>query len=92
MVTALDIVPGSQGKAYLVGTAQCDIWKAAEGRPADMAMFGHSATLLSVTANPRSDFAHVFATISEANRVAVWSAASKQVWSHCDGMPWHSGI
>ena len=57
-----------------------------------MAMFGHSATLLSVTANPRSNFAHVFATISEANRVAVWSAASKQVCTHCDGMPWHSGI
>lgn len=79
MITALDVVPGSRGKAYLVGTAQCDLWRVEEGCAADMAMFGHSATLHSVAANPRREFGHVFATVSDASRAVVWSATTKQV-------------
>ena len=83
MIVALDMLPGSNGAAdsYIIGTAACDIWRVAVGSPAEMMLFGHATHLHSVATNPRVEFAHVFATVSDACRVVVWSGVTRQVRS-----------
>ena len=88
MIRALDICPKGAlagrtdmrtGDSFLVGTAACDIWEVTPGQPANLALFGHAAPLHSVAMNPKAEFAHVFATVSDSKRVVVWSAATQQV-------------
>lgn len=86
MVRALDCCTTGAPKrnVFIVGTAACDMWAFDEGSKADMLLFGHSGTLRSVATNPRREFSHIFATVSDACRVAIWSALSRQVCSAVD--------
>lgn len=73
--------------AIAAGTAACDIWAVPApeeaggggGGAPEMVHFGHQGELHGVATNPRREFSHVFATVSDACRVAVWSALSRQV-------------
>jgi hypothetical protein len=81
MIRALDCCSNSTSRStsFIVGTASCDIWAVEEGAAPDMLLVGHSTMLRSVTTNPRREFNHVFATVSNVCHVAIWSSVTHQV-------------
>jgi WD40 repeat protein len=45
----------------------------------ELVLFGHHGELHGAAVNARREYAHIFATVSDACRVAVWSAATHKV-------------
>lgn len=71
--------------SLVVGTAACDIWKVDPDDTARMVLFGHHGHVVGLATNPNLDYAHVFATCSNSNKVALWSMATNKV---CAALVW----
>eukprot|EP00892_Ulva_mutabilis_P006773 jgi/Ulvmu1/4468/UM002_0193.1 len=77
MVRSAAVMSGTG--SVVVGTAACDIWKVCPDDSAQVVLFGHHAHVTGLAANPNPNYAHVFATCSNSNKIALWSIATNKV-------------
>lgn len=77
MVRSAAVADGSG--SVVVGTAACDIWKVYPDNTAQVLLFGHHGHVVGLATNPNPDYAHIFATCSSSNKIALWSIATNKV-------------
>ncbi|GMH44987.1 hypothetical protein BSKO_12944 [Bryopsis sp. KO-2023] len=74
-VRGVDFCRGTE--SLIIGTSSCDLLEVAHGHPPNLLIFGHQADIYGLAMN--SKFPHVFATVCESEKVAIWNSKSHKV-------------